>query len=185
MIIVAGPRAFANRRSHVTPLVIIIWFALSLLWPCAARAVPMVNDPQGFHGIPWGAAFKESADFVLIESNSRIKGYEHKQGPPSLGQAKVDAMRFLTIDGKFARVVVRYQGKKTHEQVLAFLEAHYGPLDRTPGQFSGGMLQQLNWRGTETEINLSFDVRRERGLIFFESRTLMPTFQDAVGDTVN
>jgi hypothetical protein len=97
----------------------------------------------------------------------------------------MEAMRYLTIDGKFGRVVARYQGKQTHVQALAYLEAKYGPLDRTPGQFSGGMLQQLNWRGPDTEINLSYDARRERGVIFFESRTLMPVFQDAVGDTVN
>ena len=156
-----------------------------LLWPCAARAVPMVNDPQGFGGISWGSALRESADYLLAESSSRIKGYELKQGPPPLGEAKMESMRFLTIDGKFGRVVARYQGRQTHAQVLAYLEAKYGPLDRTPGQFSGSMLQQLNWRGPDTEINLSFDVRRERGVIFFESRSLMPLFQDAVGDTVN
>jgi hypothetical protein len=159
--------------------------ALGLLWAGAARAVPIVNDPQGFGGIAWGSAFKESEDYVLAESSTRIKGYELKQGPPPLGEAKMEAMRFLTIDGKFGRVVARYQGKQTHGQVLAYLEAKYGPLDRTPGQFSGGVLQLLNWRGPDTEINLSYDARRERGVIFFESRSLLPVFQDAIGDTVN
>jgi hypothetical protein len=146
----------------------------------------MVNDPQGFGGIAWGSAFKESADYRLVESSTRIKGYELTQGPPPLGEAKMETMRFLTIDGKFARVTARYEGKQTHAQVIAYLEAKYGPLDRTPGQFSGGgMLQHLNWRGPETEINLTFDAKRERGVIFIESRTLMPVFQDAVSDTVN
>jgi hypothetical protein len=163
----------------------VLCYTLSLLWSFAVRAVPMVNDPQGFGGVAWGSAFKESEDYVLAESSMRIKGYELKKGPPPLGEAKMEAMRFLTIDGKFGRVVARYQGKQTHVQALAYLEAKYGPLDRTPGQFSGGMLQQLNWRGPDTEINLSYDARRERGVIFFESRTLMPVFQDAVGDTVN
>lgn len=158
---------------------------LSLVRPCALPAVPMVNDPQGFGGIAWGSAFKESEDYLLAESSPRIKGYELKQGPPPLGQAKMEMMRFLTIDGKFARVIARYQGKQTHAQVLAYMEAKYGPLDRTPGQFSEGVAQHLNWRGPDTEINLTFDVKRERGVIFIESRTLLPTFQDAVSDTVN
>jgi hypothetical protein len=97
----------------------------------------------------------------------------------------MEMMRFLTIDGKFARVVARYQGKQTHAQVIAYMEAKYGPLDRTPGQFSKGVAQHLNWRGPETEINLTFDFQRERGVIFIESRTLLPVFQDAVSDTVN
>lgn len=162
-----------------------ILFGLLLCHSGTVLAVPMVNDPQGFGGIPWGAAFKASDDYVLVESSGRIKSYELKQGPPSLGEAKPELMRFMTIDGKFGRVVVRYQGKHTHAQILAYLEAKYGPLDRTPGQFSGGALQHLNWRGSETEINLTFDARQERGVIFFESQSLLPAFQDAVGDTVN
>jgi hypothetical protein len=172
----AGPRTIS---------LVILCSTLSWLWPCAIRAVPMANDPQGFGGIAWGSAFKESEDYLLVESSPRIKGYELRQGPPPLGEARMEMMRFLTIDGKFGRVVARYQGRQTHVQVLAYLEAKYGPLDRTPGQFSGGMLQQLNWRGPDTEVNLSFDVKRERGVIFIESRVLLNTFQDAVGDTVN
>jgi hypothetical protein len=138
----------------------------------------MVNDPQGFGGIAWGAAFPESEAYSLAESSSRIKGYELKQGPPPLGEARMEAMRFLTVNGKFARVVARYQGRQTHAQVVAYLEAKYGPLDRTPGQFSEGVTQHLNWRGPETEINLTYDFKRERGLIFFESQSLMQEFQN-------
>ncbi|OGW90410.1 MAG: hypothetical protein A3K11_11685 [Nitrospirae bacterium RIFCSPLOWO2_12_FULL_63_8] len=156
----------------------ILCCTLSLLWPCAIRAVQMVNDPQGFGGIAWGAAFPESEAYRLAESSSRIKGYELKQGPPPLGEARLEAMRFLTVNGKFARVVARYQGRQTHEQVVAYLETKYGPLDRTPGQFSQGVAQHFNWRGTETEINLTFDVQREHGLIFFESQSLMLEFQN-------
>ncbi len=140
-------------------------------------AVPMVNDPNGFGGIAWGGPFPESESYVLAESGPRIKGYELKQGPPPLGEAKLESMRFLTVNGKFGRVVARYQGKETHRQVLAFLEGKYGPLDRTPGQFSHGAAQSLNWRGPDTEVNLTYDVQRERGLIFFENRSLMLEFQ--------
>lgn len=145
----------------------------------------MANDPKGFQGVPWGAAFKESADFVLAESSGRIRGYEFKQGSPALGEAQIDSMRMLTIDEKFARVVVRYQGTATHQRVISFLEATYGPLDRTPGQLSVGARVVHNWRGSDSEINLTFDARRERGVIFFESRALAPVFQDAVSDTTN
>lgn len=147
-------------------------------------AVPIADDPHGFEGIPWGAAFKESADFLVVESNRRITGYELNHAA-MLGPVSVESMRFLTIDGKFARVQVRYQGTKTHGQILAYLERTYGPLDRTPGQLSVGALVLHNWRGPETEINLSYDEKRERGTIFFESRGLSPRFQDAVSDTTN
>lgn len=164
-------------RPHPIPIATLCC-VLSLLWPPAVRAVPMVNDPNGFGGIAWGAAFPESEAYVLAESGTRIKGYELKQGQPPLGEAKMEAMRFLTINGKFGRVVARYQGLQAHQQVLAYLEAKYGPLDRTPGQFSHGVAQHLNWRGQDTEINLTYDFQRERGLIFFESRSLARDFQD-------
>ena len=174
--------------SPVPARIIIIGLALATLpfaWPGTTLAVPMANDPQGFGGIAWGAPFSGSDDYTLVESTARIKGYELKQGPPPMGEAKVDAMRLLTIDGKFARVMVRYQGKQTHAKMLAYLEAKYGPLDRTPGQLSVGTLITHNWRGPETEISLTFDAKQERGVIFIESRVLLPTFQDAVSDTVN
>ncbi len=175
-------------RAQWTPsllLVCTLHVAIIGVFASGARAAPMANDPKGFQGVPWGAVFKESADFVLAESSGRIKGYEFKQGPPALGEAQIESMRLLTIDEKFARVVVRYQGKATHERVIAFLEAAYGPLDRTPGQLSVGARVVHNWRGSDSDINLTFDAGRERGVIFFESRPLAPVFQDAVSDTTN
>lgn len=158
--------------------VLLAFLCGALALPGTVLAVPMVNDPHGFGGITWGAAFPESELYVLAESGPRIKGYELKQGPPPLGEAKLESMRFLTVNGKFGRVVGRYQGMQTHQQVLAYLEAKYGPQDRTPGQFSHGAAQSLNWRGPDTEVNLTYDFNRERGLIFIESRPLMLEFQD-------
>lgn len=135
-----------------------------------ADAVPMVNDPKGFEGIPWGAAFSESADFVLVENGARIKGYELKQGPPPLGSAKVDSMRFLTLNGQFARVVVRYHDKTTHDQIVSYLQSKFGPLDLTPGQITEGVSQQLSWQGEETDIVLTYEKMTNRGIIFFEHR---------------
>ncbi len=162
--------------------------ALSGAWLAAAAAtawaVPMENDPRGFEGVPWGAAFNESADFAVVESSARITTYELTH-PPTLGPARLDSMRFLTIDKKFARVVVKYQGKATQQQILAYLEKTYGPLDRTPGQLSVGAIVVHNWRGTHSDVTMTYDAKRERGTIFFESLTLAPTFQDAVSDTTN
>jgi hypothetical protein len=144
----------------------------------SAGAVPMVEDPKGFEGIPWGAEFTESADFVLVENSSRIKGYELKQGPPPLGQAKVDSMRFLTFNGQFARVVIRYHGRGTHDQIVAYFQSRYGPLDRTPGQITRGAVQQLNWQGDESEIVMTYESMSDRGIIFFEHRPTALKFSE-------
>ena len=161
----------------LTVLVLLGCFAVTA---SQAEAVPLVNDPKGFEGIPWGAAFTESADFVLVEDSARIKGYELKQGPPPLGPAKVDSMRFLTFDGSFARVVVRYHDKATHDQIVSYLQSKFGPLDLTPGQITKGVAQQLNWQGEETEIVLTYEKRSDRGIIFFEHRPTALKFSEGM-----
>lgn len=167
------------QRLRLLLTVLIVLGYSSLLAP-PVDAVPMVNDPKGFEGIPWGAAFSETADFLLVENSPHIKGYELKQGPPALGTAKVDSMRFLTLNGQFARVVIRYHGETTHDQIVAYFQSRYGPLDRTPGQISQGPVQQLNWQGDESEIILTYESRNDRGIIFFEHRPSALKFSEGL-----
>ena len=91
---------------------------------------------------------------------------------------------FTTFDGKFGRVLVRYQGKDTHEQILAYLQEKYGPLDRTPGQISVGPIRVYAWHGFDTEITLRYESRIERGVIFFESRILREKLSEGNSGTV-
>lgn len=137
-----------------------------------AFAVPMLNDPNGFEGIPWGAAFSETETFIKVEDTGRSQTYELKTGAPSLGPAKVNSMRFTTVNGKFARVTVRYQGKAAHDQILAYLQSLYGSLDRTPGQIASGPVKFFSWTGFETDVNLRYETGTDRGIIFFESQEL-------------
>jgi len=147
-------------------------FLFLILQSTLASAVPMQNDPNGFEGIPWGATFSETDTFVKVEDTGRSQTYELRTGAPLLGTVKVDSMRFVTSEGKFARVTVRYQGKATHDQILAYLQSLYGPLDRTPGQFTGGPVKFFSWTGFETDVNLRYETGTDRGIIFFESQEL-------------
>ncbi len=144
---------------------------LASLWmPVAsALAVPMQNDPNGFEGIPWGAAFADSDTFIKVEDAGRVQTFELKTTPNTLGPATVDSMKFSTIDGKFARVMVRYTGKETHDRLLTFLQQQFGPIDQTPGQMAGGAVKFFNWQGPDSAIILRYDLRTSLGVIFFES----------------
>lgn len=155
--------------------------AVALLTPMAASAVVMVNDPKGFQEIPWGAPLAERPDLTERGAGDRIKEYERKDVAPTLGDVPVASLRLSSIDGKFARVTIRYQGNETHRKILAYLQGRFGPLDLTPGQLAGGEEQQFTWRGIETEINLLYRRRGERGLLFIESRVLAPAFIEAIG----
>ncbi len=143
---------------------------LVLLSPIGpALAVPMENDPNGFEGIPWGAAFTESDQFVKVEDAGRIQTYELTSTPRKLGPATVESMKFSTIEGKFARVMVKYTGKETHDRLLTFLQQQFGPIDQTPGQMAGGAVKFFNWQGPDSAIILRYDLRTSQGVIFFES----------------
>ncbi|MGQ0811489.1 MAG: hypothetical protein ACT4OO_09735 [Nitrospiraceae bacterium] len=169
-------------QSIRTPVVILALTLDSLLvmTPGLASVGEMANDPKGFEGIPWGAAFSESTEFGVVEQGDRIKGYELRQGTPPLGPAKVDAMRFFTIDGKFARVLVRYHGTNTHQQILNYLQSQFGSLDKTPGQMARGPVQQFNWQGDDTAITMTYEAGTDRGIIFFESRSLASKFGEGM-----
>ncbi len=158
---------------------------LAFLLMCGTvLAVPMKDDPNGFEGIPWGVTLSESDNFGMTEDAGRLKTYELKTGPPTLGQTRVESMKFMTIDDKFARVTVRYQGKDAHDQILAFLQTRYGPLDRTPGQFSVGPVKFYAWQGFETEVTMRYEARLDRGIIFFESQTLRAKLTEGNSATV-
>ena len=163
-------------------LVGLAWFA-ALLVPPIASSGNLLDDPKGFQGIVWGSALTSSPDLALSETGEHVNGYDLKGSPPPLGDAKVESVRFYTYDGAFARVIIRYRGKTTHEQVMLYLQTRFGPIERTPGQMTRGLNQQYNWRGPDTEINLTYDGRGERGFVFVESRTLAPRFNDSLSET--
>ncbi|MGE0468653.1 MAG: hypothetical protein AB7L09_07800 [Nitrospira sp.] len=95
----------------------------------------------------------------------------------------MSSILYVSLDDRFARVVIRYEGEQVHKQVLRHLEGRFGQLDRVPGQMARGLTQQYNWRGTDTEINLTYQAGTERGYIFIDSRTLAPRFNDDITDS--
>lgn len=166
------------------PLRLATLLGMLALQASLALAVPILNDPNGFEGLPWESALTEGDQFAKVEEAGKLLSYELKAGKPLLGTIPVEVLRFTTFDGKFGRVLVRYQSKDTHEQILSYLQAKYGPLDRTPGQISVGPIRVYAWHGFDTEITLRYESRIERGIIFFESRILREKLAEGNSGTV-
>lgn len=143
-----------------------------VLQTAPALGVPIADDPNGFENIPWGATLSDQDNLVLIEEADRIRTYEPREQPPRLGATPVDSIRFTTFQNRFGRVTIRYSGTVTHEALLAYLQSKYGPLDRTPGQIAVGPVKVYAWHGFHTDITLRFESSLDRGIIFFEGRTL-------------
>lgn len=163
---------------------VLLLVCVATLFPAALPwAGPMTQDPKGFQGVPWGARLADSPQFILADNSPHIKGYEEKGRAPSFGETPVDLLRFIELEGQFARIMVRYHGKETHQRVLDYLQRQFGPIDRSPGAITRGAGQQFNWRGTETEINVTYDATRERGFVFIDSSILAPRFNDFITDS--
>lgn len=148
-----------------------------------AAAVPMVNDPKGFQDIAWGSALTDREDMEPTRVGAHIKEYRVKTAAPTFAGAEMRSIAYVCVEDQFARVTIRYQGEEVHKQVVQYLETQFGALERIPGQMARGLNQQYNWRGPETEINLTYQAGTERGYIFIDSRTLAPRFNDHLTDS--
>ena len=177
------PLTAQGRPRLTAALFVLAWLWSAPFLPTTAEAGTLLNDPKGFRDIPWGTPLTNQAELALVQNMDRVKGYEVPKEPPHLGETTVESIRLFTIDGQFGRVTIRYQGKDTHDAVLAYLQSQFGPIDRSPGSMMRGLNQQYNWRGTDTEINLTYEAKRERGYLFIESRSLSPRFNAALADT--
>lgn len=181
----AVPLANTMRRFLSPPLLIGLCLFMigtvnssGLLW-----AVSMVNDPKGFQSITWGTPLTARQDLEAIRSGTHVAEYRRKTEQVTFAGAEMTSILYVAIDDQFARVTIRYHGEQVHKQVLNFLEAQFGSLQRVPGQMTRGLNQQYNWRGTDTEINVTYQSGTERGYIFIDSRTLAPRFNDDITDS--
>lgn len=163
------------------------WIAALILLPIlgidSAWAVSMTDDPKGFRDVPWGTILSSRPDVEPFRSSAHIIEYRPKTDPLSFADTQMTSILYLSIDDQFARVTIRYRGSDVHKEVLNFLETRFGRLNRVPGQMARGLTQQYTWRGSDTEINLTYQAGTERGYIFFDSRTLAPRFNDDITDS--
>jgi len=156
-----------------------------LSFPGALHAVPMTKDPKGFRDIAWGSSLSERPELKAKPNGQHLRDYEFSRDLPSFGGIPVESVRLTTVDEQFARVTIRYKGDQIHKRILLYLEEEFGPVERLPGQMVRGLNQQFNWRGPESEINMTYQAATERGFVFIDSRSLAPLFNDQMADTAD
>lgn len=145
-----------------------------------ARAIE--NDPGGFLGIKWGSAVAELSGFVKVKTNRNIETYRVQSQSPRIEGIPVDSITLTTVNGKLAQVAIRYHGDAIHQSLLKYFESQYGDIELPPGSMMRGLSQQYSWRGTETEISITYRGFREQGYVFVESRILAPRFLDSISE---
>lgn len=160
-----------------------LFLLLFIIVPTSTQAIsPILNDPQGFEGIKWGSPLHQFSNLTLVDPEDRIQAYQFKENSLRFANTTVETLRLLTIDHKFARVMIRYHGESTHHAIMKYLTSQYGPVIRKPRSMVRGLNQENTWRGNETEANLNYRVHGERGFLMIQSRILAPRFLDMVSD---
>jgi len=172
-----------RQSHHAGRYLALLGLVLCMNQPVLAHAVQMVNDPNGFQSLPWGAALTTRPDLQVAKAGPHVSEFQLKDSQPSFAGVPVESLRFLSVDEQFARVTIRYQGDDRHKHILTHLEQQFGSLERVPGQMIRGLNQQYIWRGIDTEISLTYHANTGRGFIFFDSRTLAPRFNDLITDS--
>ena len=146
----------------------------------AIGGTPIHNDPNGFFGIPWGNPLADRNDLKEIESDESLRVYTLKSGKPLIEGISMGSVKLYTLEGQFARILFRYQGKAIHESLVDYLETRFGKINTDYGSLYGSMKRKLNqqytWRGPDTEITITYHGYRERGFLVAESRDLAPLF---------
>lgn len=121
-------------------------------------------------------------NLALIDTDAQFQTYAFRSEPTYFGRIPVESIKLFTIHGKFARALVRYRGQETHEAIMEVLESQFGEVRTARGAMIRGLNQQYTWRGQNTEINLTYQGLRERGIFFVESRMLAPGFLDVLSE---
>ena len=140
------------------------------------------KDPKGFAGIEWGESLSARQDLLLIDPDERIHTFQFRDSPPQLANIAVESLKLLSIDGQFARVMIRYHGDGIHTRIMRYLETRFGEIDLMPGSMMRGLNQGYLWRGSDTEISLNYRGLGERGFVMFQSRILAPRFLDSLSE---
>lgn len=140
------------------------------------------RDPNGFAGIQWETSLAFRPNLILVEPDGRISTFQFQDTPPPFSDITVESLKLLSIDGQFARVMIRYKGSLIHAKILEYLETQFGEIQLMPGSMMRGLSQGYLWRGAHTEINLNYRGLGERGFVMFQSRILAPRFLDSLSE---
>lgn len=151
-------------------------------WTPALSATPIETDPKGFYGSLWGHSLQDRTDLKEIDSIDSLHIYTIKRGAPLLGSIELESVKLYTLDEKYARALFHYQGEAIHKAILQYLRNEFGKTNDPYGSMIRGLSQQYTWRGSETEITLTYHGFRERGTLTVEGRIYAPLFLDTLSE---
>ena len=86
-----------RQRNHAGRHLLLLGLLFSLTSPFLAHAVPMVNDPNGFQNLTWGATLTTRPDLEIITAGPHVNEFQLRNGAPSYAGVPVESVRFVYL----------------------------------------------------------------------------------------
>lgn len=167
-------RPFDPAESFALILLILPLLAFGVVSIPPADAAMMHDESSGFRGNLWGAAPHDcpSLSFVttlgLTDSKKKVDLYDRSTVGIILNGVSFSRIRYRFLDNKLESVQLSYEGRDSRDRLLQLMEQRFGGL--TPGERR--QLPGVEWEGSETVVNLSYNSSTEKGSLWFISRAL-------------
>lgn len=136
-------------------------FLLVLLMPMAALAASL---PDGFQGLPWGAAVATLPYATKIAETSSYQCYRSGDGTSSVAEAAVSNLRWCFSGDRFYFVQMEFTSQQSQEKLLAYAKTAWG--EPKPGQ---RFTEAFVWGGPDAGVyvELEFSKIDNRGTLAY------------------
>ncbi len=134
---------------------------MSLLLPTAAMADSL---PDGFQGLPWGAAVAALPNAKKIAESSQYQCYRTGDGNGTVAEAAVSNMRWCFNGDRFYFAQMEYNGQQSQEALLAYAKAKWGEP-----KMAQRFTEAFVWGGPEDGVYVELEYSKidSRGTLAF------------------
>lgn len=159
--------------------------AIALILVIGASVTPVpaakiLDDPNGFNGYTWGTPLAKFQGFRLVKdlgSTDFVKDvgvYENPGETLTLNEVPLATIRYRFVENQLESISFRYTGRENRDRLVRWLQERYGKLTAPERR----MVNALSWFGSQTVINLKYDVVTKEGMLYVFSKALSHRFNE-------
>ena len=146
-----------------------------------AGAAPIKDNQDVFNGYAMQAPLSQSPSLKVLKTWSaefvkEVGVYENPGEVLTLNGVSFLMVRYRFADQRLESIQLVYPGRDNREKLVQWLEAQYGKLSSAERK----MVSQVEWRGDNMTITLSYNFSHEQGTLWFVSNELNHLLSDSI-----
>jgi hypothetical protein len=153
-----------KRNAMIFPLIIFFIFAMM-----QKDVIAVQNEPDGFRGIKWGTGIKDVDGMTVLPDKlgENEKAYQKKDDTLKMGNANMEAIKYIFYKGKFYMARIDYGKNKNYLELKKFLEE----------QFGGGTKPNVNyeqyvWEWNSSTLLIYYSKKTDQGHIVYYNKPI-------------